>query len=220
MEGCQTVVYLLDRIENIQESDLADLSYFLSDERKTVINRFRFSKDRIQSMLVYLLFRYGLIKDYQLTEIPNVEKSREGKPFMPDYPHICFNFTHCNRAVACGFSDGPVGVDVQHISCYKSSVAKYFMTPEEHTGALVGDKDRNFTLLWTQKESYGKYLGTGICYDMSSLPISEIAFAGSPIIDSFEMDGYFLSVCSEKHLEVRRIAFSELKEELLNFLDT
>lgn len=205
------MIYYMDGVDQLRESDIHELLPFLSQERRETMARYRFQKDRIQSALVYLLFRYGLRRSYGIEEIPAVLKEKHGKPHLSDYPDICFNMSHCERAVACGFSGFPIGVDVQHLVPYKQSIAEFFMTPVERNQTLAGDPDREFTRLWTMKESYGKYLGSGICYPMSESPLAEGTSPEGYIIRSHWLGDICLSVCSEEDIPVKKVFFHELK---------
>ncbi len=207
-----SVIYYLKNVQQIEESHLREFSSFLSPERRDKIARYRFPKDRVQSALAYLLLRYGLIKDYGILWLPKIECSPQGKPFLPEHPHLHFNLSHCERAVACGFSSRPIGVDVQHPVPYKESLAQYFMTPEERKGAILGDSDRTFTRLWTLKEAYGKYSGTGICYSMSDTPITEGLTPEGCVIESYWLEGFCLSVCSREVQRVEGVSLRQLRE--------
>ncbi|MBP3412078.1 MAG: 4'-phosphopantetheinyl transferase superfamily protein [Oscillospiraceae bacterium] len=206
-----SVVYYLDHIQTITESDVSELLPFLSQERRETMGRYRFPKDRIQSVLAYLLLRYGLIRDHGITQIPEILKTERGKPYFAENSEICFNLSHCETAVACGFSSRPIGVDVQQRVPYKASLAEYFMTADERNTAVLGNADLEFTRLWTVKESYGKYLGSGICYSMADTQLQEGASSDGYIIRSHCIGDGFLSVCAEEEIPVKKISFHQLR---------
>lgn len=211
------MIYYLDQVQTLGEGDLTDLLSLLSQERRACMERYRFPKDRIQSALAYLLLRYGLIKDYGIYEAPRIERSKHGKPNLLDYPDIYFNLSHCEKAVACGFSAAPIGIDVQHLVPYKPSLADYFMTAEEKKAALLTNPDREFTRLWSLKESYGKCVGCGICYPMSEEAVGDGISEEGYIIRSHCLDGFYLSSCGREELFLERIPFDQLKTFLLNY---
>lgn len=206
------MVYYLDQVDRIEEREIQELLPFLSPERREAVSRYRFPKDRVQSVLAYLLLRYGLIKDHEIVSVPVIEKSPQGKPFLRDCPHIHFNLSHCEKAVACGFSHGPIGVDVQHMVPYKESLATYFMTENERKQAILGDSDRVFTRLWTLKECYGKYSGFGICYSMSEISVTEGHNDEGCFIQSYPLEGFYLSVCSREEQTIQNISFEQLRD--------
>ncbi len=207
-------VYYLDPIQEITEQDLSDLIPFLPPHKREQIYSSRFVPFRVQSALAYLLLRYGLTEIYGIETIPLIEKGKQGKPFFPDLPDICFNISHCRNAVACGLSSKPIGVDVQHIVPYKETVASFFMTEDERNAAFKGDRDLNFTRLWSMKESYVKYLGTGIFGSVFKTPISEGDDPRGFRIRSHLMEGYYLSACGEEEPILKKLSFEELKNQL------
>ena len=206
------MIYYLDHVDRIREEELQELLPFLSAERREQVSRYRFAKDRVQSILAYLLLRYGLIKDHGIRSVPRIGKTPQGKPFLREHSHIHFNLSHCEKAVACGFGSAPIGVDVQHMVPYKESIAKFFMTPQERMGAVLGDPGETFTRLWTMKEAYGKYTGEGICYGMSETPITEGWTAEGCFIKSHLLDGFYLSVCSREEHVLESVSLAQLRE--------
>ena len=109
-----------------------------------------------------LLLR-GLQTEYGLSEIPEISFGEFGKPFFRSYPHIHFNISHCNRAVACILSQRPVGIDVECINPFDRELAEYISSPQELEFILNHpDPSLSFTILWTKKESLCKLTGKGL----------------------------------------------------------
>ncbi len=210
------MIYYLENIDTVEEQDVRELLPFLSEERREILSRYRFAKSRGQCALAYLLLRYGLIRDYGVLSQPTWGAEEGGKPFLQNMPHIHFNISHCDKAVACGFGSAPLGIDVQHIVPYKESLAKFFMTPEEQVQCLSGDKDRQFTRLWTLKEAYGKCHGFGIGYSMSKLPLEEGKIEKGHILQSHHMETFYLSVCSQEAQQLQKLTLTQLKTFFLS----
>ena len=206
------MIYYIEDVQTIEMSDLQDMLAFVSRERLERIERYRLIYGQVQSVLAYLLFRYGLIRDYGITEIPTIAKEKMGKPFLPQFSDLHFNLSHCRTAVACGFSSKPIGVDVQHLVPYKESVVRFFMTPTEAEQISRADESREFTRMWTVKESYGKYLGMGIRYPMSSTTVAEGTDPRGFFIKSYCMKDYYLSVCAEEEQNLCEVSYVQLKE--------
>lgn len=116
-----------------------------------------------------------------------LERTQDGKPFIPGLPDIHFNLSHSGDYMACAFSDREVGLDLQEHSRPHTSlvrIAKRFFSareyeailalPPEHSSVGPGhpksaaDFDNSarrlslFYKLWTIKEAYLKYLGCGL----------------------------------------------------------
>lgn len=205
------MIYFMKDIQGLPESEIQDLLPYLSRERYETVNRYRFSKNRIQSALSYLLLRYGFIRDHQILTVPTMDRSEQGKPFLREYPWILFNISHCDGCVACGFSRFSIGVDVQHLVPYKESVAQRFMTQTERDRILTRDRDREFTRLWSLKESYGKFRGWGISYPMTEVSLTEGRNPEGCILKCQWIGDICLSVCGLEEQEIREISFPDLK---------
>ena len=102
-----------------------------------------------------------------------LEKGEQGKPYLPEYPEIHFNLSHCRGLVVCGISRNEIGVDAEFIRSYKPNVMKRIFSPEERDFVISSeDPDTDFFRIWTLKEALGKYLGKGIFFDLSRFSFS------------------------------------------------
>lgn len=108
-----------------------------------------------------------LKKNYGI-ESYRLEKGEHGKPYLPDYPHIHFNLSHCRGLIVCAFSKEEIGVDAELIRPYNGRAAKRIFAPEEIKFAEQSDcPDEVFFRFWTLKEALGKNLGTGLFSSLS-----------------------------------------------------
>jgi len=88
-----------------------------------------------------------------------------GKPYYVEGPE--FSISHCKTAIAVAINDTPIGIDVESIRRVEPSLIERTMNDEEQAEiASSVDKMRAFTRLWTMKEAYLKYIGTGIVDDL------------------------------------------------------
>ena len=104
------------------------------------------------------------------------------------------------------WSNADVGVDIELLRTYKPTVAKRFFHPDEYSLLETLPPqlhDEMFTRLWTLKESYVKYTGTGIANNFDKFAISinlsglRIKGNDSPVcFKQYNYDGLFVSVCS------------------------
>ena len=141
-----------------------------SPERKARADRFRRREDALRCVTADALLRQVLGADYS-----RVEKSPDGKPFLPHRPNFHFNLSHSGKWVAIAWGSSNVGLDVESFSrnANMEAVARRFFTEDERQYVL-GDAQlqiHRFFEIWTGKESYLKYLGAGLCKDLTSFSV-------------------------------------------------
>ena len=181
------MIYIND---NIDAFDVEAALPLLSDERREQTLRFRFERGRKTCAAAYLLLCEGLQKEYGIAEKPLFSYGPHGKPALRDYPDIHFNLSHCRDAVVCAISNRPVGIDVESVSHYKESVARY-------TQILHADRpDVMFTRLWTMKEAVLKLSGEGLRDNLKEV-LADVDCLNIETVVS-EDERYVYSVAREK----------------------
>lgn len=141
-----------------------------SPERKVRADHFRRRDDALRCVTADALLRRVLGEDHD-----RVEKTPDGKPFLPHRPDFHFNLSHSGNWVAIAWGHANVGLDVE--SCgHKTNmeaVARRFFAAEERQYVFAEDQDqtRRFFEIWTGKESYLKYLGAGLQKDLTSFSV-------------------------------------------------
>lgn len=139
-------------------------------ERKARADRYRRREDALRCVAAGALLRRALgTAEYR------VERTPDGKPFLPDQPDFHFNLSHSGNWVvlACGAS--AVGVDVE---CIRSgtdlkAVARRFFSEEEQRYVFAAEnlREQRFFEIWTGKESYLKYSGVGLKTDLTAFSV-------------------------------------------------
>ena len=105
--------------------------------------------------------------DLDMNDLLNmIAHGKYGKPYLIDFDNIHFNISHCDGLVACAISDRPIGIDVERIVPFKDNLAKKILTEEEMQFLICCKNDEiaykeMFFRLWTLKESYIKWNGSG-----------------------------------------------------------
>lgn len=161
------------------------------EERRRKAGSYLSPLHRQLSVMAMLLLMHAL--GARSADLPAIVTDSCGKPRFSDLVLPRFNLSHCSLAVACATATGhEVGVDVEACDQYTPEVAARVCSPVE-LAAIDGDAGR-FTRLWTRKESYLKWLGTGLTDDMRSIPP---ATAGCSIATYSSARGYACSVCSD-----------------------
>jgi 4'-phosphopantetheinyl transferase len=87
-----------------------------------------------------------------------------GKPSIAGDTGLFFNYSHTKSAVAIAISDKPIGVDIEIIKSANMNIALKMFTHNEiqYINEIPDKADMRFYEIWTKKEAYAKYLGTGI----------------------------------------------------------
>lgn len=165
-----------------------------SSERKSRADRYLCREDKLRCVVADALLRIALG-----TEAYTVGKAEGGKPYIEGREDFYYNISHSGRYVVIAYGDTEVGVDVQqHGSATDmEGIAKRWFAPDEQEYIRQNDLQRTqrFYEIWTRKESYLKYTGTGLKRDMRSFSV----FAPEPEVRYlYRMlgDGYSLSLCT------------------------
>lgn len=128
--------------------------------------------DRWNCVITYLMLQYGLRECFGITSF-KIAFGEYGKPYLPEYPHLHFNISHCDMGCAVVVADCPVGVDIQDVRPFSWDVAKRVCCERELAELEKStDRDKLFTDMWTMKESYGKLIGKGIFYEAKKIDAS------------------------------------------------
>ena len=122
-----------------------------------------------------------------------------GKPRIAGQDTFHFNLSHSGNRVAIAWGDSPVGVDVQHMRMNRGNeeLARRFFTREEQEYIFAQPErmQERFYQVWTGKESYLKYLGTGLQKSLASFSVLSPEIA--PMLKTrYLPGGYCISLCS------------------------
>lgn len=165
-------------------------------ERKNRAARFRGREDALRCVTADGLLRYALGTDRY-----RVEQASGGKPFLPERPDVHFNISHSGRWVVMAYGKSPVGVDVEQIrpDTDIQKLAGRFFAPEEeaYVRAVPWESRDRFFEVWTGKESYLKYLGTGLKADLRSFSVQSPQ-TGVRFLRQKLSDGSWLTLCTEE----------------------
>lgn len=186
------MIYLF---RNYQSSDIEKYAEYLPAERTEKLNRLRQKRDRENCVISYLILKYALSK-YGLESF-QLETGEHGKPYLKGQD-IHFNISHCKLGVAVAVSTSPVGIDIQDIGEFNEKVMNRVCSDEEKDIILSSsDSAREFTRIWTLKESAAKYDGKGIqLLNSFSFDSTEKRFTKyGKSFNTFEFDKFFVSAC-------------------------
>ena len=163
-------VYLLaQNVAQLSETQIRFFEQTLNQLQVCRVGKFRFEEDRLRSLVAFGLRNEGLRKllDIELDALA-FDVGPHGKPRLADSMHsqIEFNASHSGDWVVVGFSNRPIGVDVE--SCGRQNdiraiASRYYHGAELEQLLASGSQFRDhFFDLWTLKESYMKARGDGL----------------------------------------------------------
>lgn len=98
-------------------------------------------------------------------------RNEHGKPYLSGTTGIYYNISHSGDYVVCALSDEEVGVDIERKAVVRMAVAnRFFHWQEILCLEKCNDEEQRalFFNYWSVKESYLKYIGSGLSHSLSS----------------------------------------------------
>ena len=201
-------IYYAKVLELTGEEQLEVALRALPDKRLEKIERTKQKKSQLQSISAGLLLEYALCKLELSGKNVTFLEYADGKPYLKEYPNLCYNLSHSGKYVALVVDERPVGIDIEQLRRGYQKLVKRFFSEEEVRLFDASWDDELFTKLWTRKESYLKATGYGMrmpldgfstCED--SVQINERMYEEMInkediyYLQSFQIEDYWLSVC-------------------------
>lgn len=135
------------------------------------------------------LLALAAAEHWGLAPLPAISRLEKGKPYFPEAPQRQFNLSHSGSLALCALDSSPVGVDIQVVKSWRSSLPQRVCSAGELSW-LEEQQDRcfAFAMLWALKESRVKESGQGL-----TVPIREIRIP-LPRPEPQQLDGLWFSV--------------------------
>lgn len=197
--------------------------YFYVYEQYMKANRL----DVIKNVLMDYNARADAGVDPALIKSLKIGEGSHGKPFFEEIPEVKFSISHSGSWWGCLMTDRPVGVDLEDLEKRDITYERYlaisnrFFTEDERI-FVSGNKTSNivrgensgdepdwdvkmrFFHVWTRKEAYVKYLGTGLGEGLSNFSVFDenlkVSFHEVPITPTIKA-----VYCCEAGLELNEI---------------
>ena len=203
--------------EDFKEKIFQHLLSAVSINKQRKIKKLAFNIDKKLSLYADLLIRIIVFQNFFIdNEKIVIERDRFGKPYFVEMPTVKFNVSHTRNAIVVGFSEQPIGVDVEKITKRVENIEHRFFTKNECDYVLsCENQDKGFYEVWTRKEAYTKYLGKGLSYPFNSFDVFENRDI-SEKIRTVQRDEYIISYCAES--DVDNICEEELPERRIEKL--
>ena len=206
-------------------NQLEKLMSIVSEKRRLSASRFIFQKDKERCLLAEALLRYALINDYGMKDERILfDYSIYGKPSLVS-SNLQFNLSHSGKWVVCAVGDSKLGVDVEVVRSlqYQDIYKSFSLYERNYLESLSSQcKQSSFFKLWTLKESFVKFIGTGINYPFSnfSIDVSSLELLKDPLQDksptfySRKLDeNHWYALCYENNKisdKIQRIKVDEI----------
>lgn len=180
-----------------------DYMRFFSSDIRAKIDSFYKLEDKVRAFTSKLIQYYYLSKIYQIPpEQIFIQYSSSGKPYfyLPNGRRANYNISHSGDYIilAISHADGyDVGIDIEKIdtNCNYNELSSIVFSNIEQS---IVTNYNEFYKLWTKKESLLKAIGCGFSNDFyknTNLNLSNIECQDNYVIESWQYDGYFISVC-------------------------
>jgi len=191
-------------------SETEYMSEFIPEYRVKKSERYRKFSDRVNCIVSYFLLYRILKNNFGISEIPEICFNDYGKPFFIN-EKIYFSISHCDGAVCCCVSECDVGTDIQDKIYSYEDIAESVLS-ENELGLLHGSDvpAETFTELWTFKESYLKFKGTGITDSLSDIDFLSFRKKEKICFSTVWKNNFCISSCSEKELSHYFLTMNEL----------
>lgn len=202
----------LTNITEIDDDDFFRIFSKQTVQRKRKAQSFLRKKDAIRCICAGALIQYCLLKERNINEELEMVYNQYGKPRVKDLDDFFFNISHSEEWVVLASSISEVGIDVQKIINKKfDTISPFFSDVEQEYVLKTSNRTERFrrqSVIWTLKECYLKYLGTGFAYGKSKIFINprnmQVEFSdrnngGNPKLQYYTfLRGYILAVCGDK----------------------
>ena len=159
---------------------------------------------------------------------PKIKYGVHGKPYVEAADRFHYNISHSGNWVILGYLDKEIGIDIEQVYMTegRKQVAAMSFSTEEQTYIFEATNEEEeamrFSKIWTAKESYLKYLGTGLSKGMSTFSVDvhsgcvrdEFCTKEDIRINSlFLKKGYCISACGQYNgMVVNMVNVEELLE--------
>lgn len=208
-------------IIDISNYDIDKLTPYIEQlHKKDRINKFKYDDDKARAIISEILVRtiFCETKSKMSSEIV-FDYNRFGKPNIKDSEGFNFNISHSGDLVVGVFDNDEVGVDVEHIKELNIDVARNFCTDNEYSCVLSKDQSckKQFIIsIWTLKEAYIKYLGTGLATSLQSFDVINKENIDPKVnLYSKRVGAYMLGICTKKHINLNQCLEEITVEDLI-----
>lgn len=216
-------LYTLPIITPVWTDADAQLLPFISKQRQEKAASYRSPIDKKLSLYSALLTRMEIsILSGVLPQKLHFQSEFMHKPILLSDPHYHFNFSHTKSIILCGISDThPIGVDIERIDPFLNvNTMETVLHPTEfqYINSVHSNHEQTYRFykIWTQKEAYIKYLGTGFSTNVHAFNMLDKKLSSK--LFTWQQDCYLCSVFTDFQSipSVQTVTESELQNYFLS----
>ena len=213
------IVYFFRNADTLTEERIAELLPDLPQQQQQIVAGIKNHRHRCEQVIAYIMLCNAIktqrkwipsptenVRQFQSRQLttryvkhnpPLWTFGEHGKPYIINYDGIYFNISHCNDAVAVAVSDREVGIDVEGRRKFSDSLLQRAFNEEEQAAIHSSDDpETGFACIWTRKEAWFKWTGTGILLDHLKTTEADAKAAGcnittTPVGDAKEGENVF-----------------------------
>lgn len=183
------MVIFFDKFNKISEEKYKLLYTFLPPSRKQKVDKTKDENSKKIQIVEYYLLKNNLGFCFQKDFFYNLF----GKPYILGEKN--FSISHTKRALVIATSENEIGIDIQEITKINDKLIK--KTCSENEQKILQNcknKDEQFAVFWTMKESYVKMFGKSIFNDTKNIlkNINDVNFK------TIKKDNYIITICEKK----------------------
>jgi len=134
--------------------------------------------------------------------LPILKRSENGRPYFENIKNVDFSISHTDSLAVCALCQSQditprIGIDAEEI--YNKDpvplAERFFAVGEKKYFYGSDSKEKTFTEIWTKKEAYIKYLGTGLSTPLTSFDTTTDLGVH---FETFRHRGNIVTVCAKK----------------------
>lgn len=164
---------------DVDDAERAALAELLDEGERARAAGFHFPEGRARFVAAHGHLRRWLGR---LTGVEpaalRIAELADGKPWLPDFPGLCFNLSHSAwRGLAVASRVAELGCDIEQVVPRNASmkVARRFFADDEFAvleGLPEAQRVEGFFNCWTRKEAFIKAIGRGLAYPLESFAVT------------------------------------------------
>ncbi|MBP5308551.1 MAG: 4'-phosphopantetheinyl transferase superfamily protein [Clostridia bacterium] len=206
-------IYLFDTEGKEYNSDLLVL---IDNYRREKINSSSNVGYKRRSLFAGLLLRHALSQaGVGENSLSDIVRNEYGKPYLKaGKPY--FSISHSGNLIAVAVADFNIGIDIEvpQNTDYSRIASKVLSDNEMIDYMKSSDRSVFFTEKWVMKESYLKFIGTGLGKYPKDVTKESITSGGCRFITEKKRENgteFFISVVSDGPFRVETVSVTDLK---------